>query len=79
MYTAISKDSSKILTETTNIDNRNGNNLLTSTPVSGFVIGHAGFFDHPIWVVGFKNNSMVVFYLFNKDFRSQTNNFSAIN
>ena len=79
MYTAISKDSSKILTETTNIDNRNGNNLLTSTPVSGFVIGDAGFFDHPIWVVGFKNNSMVVFYLFNKDFRSQTNIFSAIN
>ena len=42
--TAMLKESSQFLTEARNIGNRNEDIFLTSKPVSGFMLGVAGFF-----------------------------------
>ena len=81
MYTGMSKYSSKILTEARYKGNRDKDILLTSRPVSGFMIGVAGFLSVLLiiqsGVVVFKNSMQTVHFL-SQDFRSGTNIFCSI-
>ena len=83
LYVGMLTYSCKFLTEARNMLNRDEDIFLDFQASIWIYYGSQQFlfrlFDHAIWVVIFKMNSMELVHFFSLDFRSGTNIFSSIN